>query len=281
MSTAAVIPHNAKRTLAFRRFRRKLHELSTIYWTSQVGSDGILKLLSDRADEAFTVDEIGCTFELKMYPRKVAETREWLPVFMERTRLHILVLTAASLESYLHEAIFIHLAATGYVVRPTAPTEALKLNAVGEAIGKPILGRSSLPEPLKYAEQLLTVSFGTHRETWVHAYKIRCIAAHTGGMVNSRHLRDIPNLDYDEFDMIGLEWDELRLAMNAADQIATIIDERISSPEVCLIEAEQLMRIMKAKETLPARQDLWQFMHDKHKILLKRAYKNDLERMFY
>lgn len=275
------IERSWKTTLSFRRFRRKLNELSMVHWTNQIGADSIVQLVDGKPESAYAVDEIGCAFDRRMFPRSVSETRDWLPVYIERTRLHLLVLTAASLEAYLHEATFVHLAAAGYVKRPTTLVEPLKLNDLGEALGKPILGKASLPEPLKYAEQLFALDYGDHRAVWTKAYKLRCVAAHTGGMVSSKHLKDIPDLDLDEYDMIGLEWNELREAMKAADHIASQTDYAIASDESRLIEAEQTMRIMKAKGELPKKRKLWQTMHDKFAVQVNKAGKQWLEELFY
>lgn len=270
-----------KSTLSFRRFRRKLNELSMVHWTNQIGADSISKLIDGKDDSAYTVDEIGCSFDRRMFPRSVSETHHWLPVYMERTRLHLLVLTAANLESFLQEVTFVHLAALGYVKRPDTLTQPLKLNAVGEAIGKPILGRASLPEPLRYAEQLFGIDYGAHRDTWTKAYKLRCIAAHTGGMVYSKHLVDIPDLELNVFEMIGLDWDELLEAMRSADNIASQTDRFISSNDSRQIEAEQTIRLMKAKGELPKKHKLWQAMHDLHGVQVNKASKLFLEEMFY
>lgn len=250
-----------------------------VYWSSQIGSDAIAQLLVGKDASDFTLDHISCSFEKKMYPRKVDETLEWLPIFLERTRLHLLVITSASLEAYLKDAVFHHLASTGYVKRPEKLTDPLKLNAVGEALGYPILGKSSVPEPLKYCEELLGVDYGGYRSTWTHAYRLRCIAAHTGGMVTSKDLKHLKA--YDEHDMIGLSWAELRKAMDAADQIVTITDNKISTQQSRIIEAECVLRALKAKGALPKKHKLWQTMHDEYVVQVNRVGKRFLEDMFY
>jgi len=84
-------------------------------------------------------------------------------------------------------------------------------------MGSPILGKSSIPESLKYTENLFGVEFGSRKEIWRKPYKLRCVVAHNGGVVMPKTLRQIPDLSIREFEMMGISWNELRKAMNAAD----------------------------------------------------------------
>jgi len=84
--------------LSFRRFRRKLHELSRIYWNHQIGAESILKLSLDAKPDDFIVDVLGCSFDRGMYPKTVSETGEWIPKYLEIIRLHILIITSAYLK---------------------------------------------------------------------------------------------------------------------------------------------------------------------------------------
>lgn len=268
-------------TLAFRRFREKLHELSRIYWTHIMGAESILNHARSADPNDYIVDSIGCSFDMKMHPKKVSETFDWIPQYLDRIRLHILIITAASLEAYLKDITFNYIASSGYVKRPKSSTELLKLNEIGEAMGSPILSKSSIPEPLKFAEKLFDVSFANRKTIWNKSYKLRCVVAHNGGMVMPKTLRQIPDLSIPEFEMIGIDWNELRKSMNAADEIVAIIDSTVSSYKIQVIETEQILRILKNRNQLPLRKKVWSFMHDEFSLRVKNKDKERLELMMY
>ncbi len=268
-------------TLAFRRFREKLHDLSKIYWTHQIGVESIIKQTQNANPDDFIVDVIGCSFDRRMHPKKVSETIDWLPKYLERARLHILIVTSASLEAYLHDITFNFLAAKGYLKHSSSNTELLTLNEIGDALGNPILGKSSIPEPLKFAEKLFNIDYGNNRTIWTKSYKLRCVAAHNGGMVMPKTLQQIPDLAIPEFEMIGLDWDELRKSMNAADEIVAMTDYHISSYEITSIEVEQTLRILKKKGKLPPQQKLWTFMFDEFSLMVRKKDKIRLEKLMY
>lgn len=268
-------------TLAFRRFREKLHDLSRVYWTHELGAEAVKKHLDGVDRTEFTVDVIGCSFDRRMHPQKVSETEGWMPKYLERVRLHGLIITSAILESYIKDITFDHLASIGYLKTPKNKNELLKLNDLGEALGSPILSRSSIPEPLKFAEKLFELDYGANRTIWNKAYKLRCVAAHNGGMVMPKTQRQIPDLSIPEFNMIGISWDELRKAMNAADNIVSMTDYKVSNYSIWIIEAEQLLRILNMKGRLPERKKIWTVLHDEFGFNVKRKDKLRLERMFY
>lgn len=268
-------------TLAFRRFRKKLEDLSRIYWTHQMGADSIMKHAVAANSNDFIVDLLGCSFDRKMHPKKVSETIDWIPKYLERNRLHILIVTSASLEAYLKDAAFNYIASKGYHTTPSSSSDLLRLNEIGQALGSPILSKSSIPEPLKFAEKLFDIDYGTRKAIWTRAYKLRCTAAHNGGMVMPDTKDQLPDLSIPEFEMIGIDWEELRKCMNAADEIVALTDHKIASYEIELIETEQTLRILKKKNRLPLRKDLWAFMHDEFSFHVKRKDKIRLESLVY
>ena len=268
-------------SLAFRRFRKKLNELSRVYWTHQMGADTILNHSSTANPNDFIVDSLGCSFDKKMHPKTVSETIDWIPKYLERTRLHILILTSASLEAYLKDITFNFIASQGYLKIPNSNSELLKLNELGEALGSPILNKSSIPEPLKFAEKLFDVDYGNRKTIWNKSYKLRCVAAHNGGMVMPKTLTQIPDLSIPEFEMIGLSWEELRKSMNAADEIVALTDNKIASYDITAIEAEQMLRILKKKGRLPLKKNIWSFMHDEFSIKVNRNDKLRLESLIF
>lgn len=164
-----------------------------------------------------------------MFPHKVSELDHWFDSYLSRVRLHLLIIASASLESYLTDIAFYFIAQQGYLQKSNSSTDLLELNAVGRALGAPIMQRASIPEPLKYAEKSFDVELGEYRKIWNKAYHLRCVTAHNGGMVMPAALKRIPDLSIPEFDLMGINWSELRKCMNAADQIVTIIDRKVSN----------------------------------------------------
>lgn len=246
-----------------------------------MGAETILNHSLTANPNDFIVDSLGCSFDRKMHPKKVSETINWIPQYLERNRLHILIITSASLEAYLKDITFNFIASQGYVKAPGNNYDLLKLNEIGEAMGSPILNKSSIPEPLKFAEKLFEIDYGNRKTIWNKAYKLRCTAAHNGGMAMPETLNQIPDLSIPEFEMIGLTWDELRKSMNAADEIVALTDNKIASYEITAIEAEQMLRILKKKGRLPVRKHLWSFMHSEFSIQVKRSDKIRLEALMY
>lgn len=270
-------------TLAFRRFRKKIYNLSRTYWTHQMGADVISQQIQHADPNLYVVDYLNCcSFDIKMHPQTIQETIDWLPKYMERARLHILILVSASLEAYLKDITFNFIASKGYIQPPKSNKELLKINEVGEALGSPILGKSSIPEPLKFAEKLFDINYGNNRTIWDKSYKLRCAAAHNGGMVLQKTLKEIPDLSIPEFEMIGISWDDLKTAMVAADNIAALTDNKISNYSITLIESEQTLRILNSKNKLPKnRKEIWTILYEDYALQVKRTDKMRLERIFY
>lgn len=246
-----------------------------------MGAEVILNHTSTANPNDFIVDTLGSSFDRKMHPKKVSETIDWIPKYLERNRLHILIITSASLEAYLKDITFNFIASQGYIKVSSSNSDLLKLDEIGEALGSPILNKSSIPEPLKFAEKLFDIDYGNRKAIWNKAYKLRCTAAHNGGMVMPDTLNQIPDLSIPEFEMIGLSWDELRKSMNAADEIVALTDNKISSYAINAIEAEQMLRILKKKGRLPLKKNLWSFMHNEFSIQVYKSDKLRLEALMY
>lgn len=184
----------------------------------------------------------------------------------------------------MKDITFGYLAVSGYLQPRGSKTELLKLTDVGNSLGGPIMSRDSLPEPLKYAEKLFEVDFGTKKDIWVRAYKLRCVAAHNGGMAMPKTLRKIPDLSTPEFGFIGIDWEELKKCMRAGVNIAKILDRKIAgkSGEIQQIEAEQCLRIDASKNRLPGRRDeLGKHLFDTYRLQVPRRKKEEFCRMFY
>lgn len=273
-------------TLSFRKFREKTNSLSRLYWTQQLATDSLLEQLNGKDPNAIATEEIACSFEPRMHSKTVEETIDWLPVFMERNRLHLLVIYTAFLETYLKEITFFHVASLGYVTNLADKSYPIKLTKMGEALASPILKSSTVPEMIKYASELFDISFGRNATEWNKIYKIRCAAAHNGGIATPKFLQGISGtplaLNPQEYENIGLTWDELRTAMKYADEIAALIDSKISNYDIRILETEQVIRELYKKGNLPVRTKLWQLLHNNYSLYpIKRSDKNNFISKFY
>src|ERR1041384_5738824 len=105
-----------------------------------------------------------------------------LPVFAERNRLYLLVIYTAFLESYLKEITFSYTSSRGQLLNLSDITQPLKLAPVGEAMASPILKSSTVPAMINYASKYYDIDFGENAVQWNKIYKLRCIAAHNGGV---------------------------------------------------------------------------------------------------
>lgn len=273
-------------TLAFRRFRKKTDDLSRIYWTMQMSTDCLNSQLLTKNPNSISTEEISCSFDSKMHNQTVSETLIWLPIFMERNRLHLLVIYTAFLETYLKEITLIYMFNMGYINNLNDISQVMKMTKVGEAIASPILKSSTVPEMLKYASELFDINFGTRGSEWIKIYKIRCAAAHNGGIATPKFLREVSGtpltLAPQEYDNIGLTWDELRLAMRYADEIAALIDAKITNYNIRILETEQVLRELYSKNILPDEKKIWQVMHDKYGLFpIKKDEKKLFMKKFY
>ncbi|WP_160715356.1 hypothetical protein [Chitinophaga solisilvae] len=272
-------------TLAFRNFRDKTSDLSDIYWTQQLGADCLAEVLGTKDPDHFSVNVINSSFKHTMHPQKVSETQTWLPTFMERNRLHILVIYTAFLETYLKEITFYHIASLGHITNNSETEAPLKLKPVGEAIATPILKSSTVPDMIKYASELYEIDFGVNATEWIKLYKIRCAAAHNGGIATPKFLKAISgqplSLRPTEYENIGLTWDELRTAMKYGDKIASLIDSKVSNNDVRYLETEQILRELASSKKLPDNKIIWQYFHEKYAIMLNKSEKRKVLRKFY
>lgn len=273
-------------SLAFRNFRDKTHDLSRVYWTQQMGADSLLDQLNGKNPNDISAKVINCSFDSKMHNQTVADTLTWLPTYMERNRLHLLVIYTAFLETYLKEITFYHAASTGHVSNINEVSEPLKLTAVGAAMTQPIIRSSTVPEMIKYAAEYYSINFGVAAQEWIKVYKVRCAAAHNGGIATPKFLKEISGqplaLRPKEYENIGLTWDELRTAMKYGDDIAAMIDFKVSTYDIRILETEDTLRELKAKKKLPKREKLWELLHnDYHLFPIKKLNKLKFISKFY
>jgi hypothetical protein len=263
-------------SLCFRRFRKKHTELSRLYWGYVLAQEATLKCLAAANSTDYAVDAVGASFACGMFSATVADYQASAEEMLSRTRLHLLVVCSANVEAYLKEITFAHLAAKGH-----AKTH-LKLDAIGEALGAPILDRSSLPDPLEYAESLFDVVLGKPRTDWNHFYKLRCALAHNGGVVSARTLREIPSLKLPLNALIGLTWQDLFTALEAADKIVDLVDRKVRSTDLKRSEIAKELAYLKEAKKLPLKKDVWKFLHEEFGLTnTKQPFKDFVHAEFY
>jgi hypothetical protein len=145
-------------------------------------------MLAGKSPTASAVTEIGASFKRNLLPERIDDFINKSDERAGLNRLHLLVICSANLESYLQDAITLYVGGLGYAKGPR------KLNDVGEAIAAPVIKSSTVPSMMKYIQELLCLTFGQHLTRWQKGYKLRCGAAHNGGIVTSKVLRDIPDI---------------------------------------------------------------------------------------
>ncbi|MBL7647751.1 MAG: hypothetical protein JNK74_16330 [Candidatus Hydrogenedentes bacterium] len=241
-------------TLSFRRYRAKHAALSGNYWFHQLATHNLRLSLDQAAPDALVSSHVPPPFALKRFAETVSEMWDQLEGRENAFRLNMLVMAAASLESYLEEAVTIHIGNLGHCNGP------YELNAVGKALGSPVLRSSTIPDMLKYVEILLGISLDQQRTEWTDAFKLRCAAAHNGGVVTPKVLRDIPDIGIELGEYISLSWDQLVKYLDAAFDIASKVDQKVASNEASQLELTWHLSQLRELHKLPARDDLWQYV---------------------
>ncbi len=157
---------------------------------------------------------------------------------VDHLRLLLLVKACANMEDYLHRIAQIWLVANGYFDAKGS----MFLDRRGKALIAPALV-SNLESCLSYLAVLLNADFGSHAGTCGKAYKLRCLAAHNGGIVDHDAIRVFPAMKSDWGKPIRLEWADLQRYLKAITTTCNVIEraipmrERIQS-EVCVIVGE-------------------------------------------
>lgn len=241
-------------TICFRKFRRKLAELSRMHWTSVMGGHYIAQNnAAITPSDTLAVIDTTLPFKGSMMSLNRDELSLWLINYDNVIRNSILVLCTGNLEHYLKRAILVHLLSLGHSTKPGA----FKLSEVGQAIGAPVLKKSTIPAQLKYIQSLLGLDFRKHISVWEKAYKERCTLAHQAGTISSTNQEDI--LFYDED--VQTDWPALRQVLDSTNQIVSLIDQKISTAALRLLELEFELAILKSAKKLPSKKDLWTFVH--------------------
>lgn len=256
---------NPESTISFRRFRNKNSELSRLYWFHSLNSEiGLIQAKSLIQKQAIA-PQVTTGFTADMFTLTTAEYVAISGEMQNRTRLQLLLVCSANLESYLNDIAFAYIASLGHVASPT------KLNEVGEALGRPILDVASVPRPLAYAEKLFDVDLGALRTQWIQFYKLRCVVAHSGGVMTARSKRELSQLATPPLNThLGLTWSELAASLDSAYQIVTKIDKKVRTREVKAAELLRELFLLKETNELPPKKKIDSFLFDKYGIKAAR-----------
>lgn len=256
---------NNESTISFRRFRSKNSELSRLYWFHALNSEiGLEKAQSLKQGEAIA-PQITTGLTAKMFALTTAEYIAISAEMHNRMRLQLLLICSANLESYLNDIAFAYIASLGHTSSP------IKLNEIGEALGRPILDVASVPRPLAYAEKLFGVDLGTLLAQWKNFYKLRCVVAHSGGVMTARSKKDLSQMSTPPLNAhLGLTWDELSKALDSAYKIVKKIDAKVRTREVKAAELQRELFLLKESNDLPAKRDLGTFLYKQYGIRAAR-----------
>lgn len=241
-------------TLSFRRFRKKHNELSRLNWTSQLGAHFISN--ENKAiefDQKLTFTTTGIPFKPSALPLTKEEMNEWIPLYENAIRNSVLLMSSGNLELYLKRATRFYLVSVGHASKK----DPFALTSVGEAIGRPVLKGSTIHIQLKYLQELLGIEFNKHLTVWEKAYKERCNLAHQAGVVTHLDKEDIKF--YGE--NIATDWPSLLQLLDSTNQICAVIDQKIASAPLRLVELEFELSMLKAAKKLPSRDAVWTFVH--------------------
>ncbi len=203
--------------------------------------------------EKLTIIDQPLPFKGHMMPLTKEELSDWLPAYESSIRNAVLLLCSGNLELYLKRSVRFHLLTTGHADQVTK----FKLTDVGSAIGAPILRKSTINLQLKYLQGLVGVDFLKHLTVWDKAYKERCNLAHQAGVISHADSEDIAYYGED----LETDWSALKQLLDSTNQIVGIIDQKIATPTLRLLELEFELAQLKKANKLPPKKDLWKYVH--------------------
>lgn len=262
-------------TLAFRRFNEKNTSLNRIYWTGELGRELIRRGPNGVNNDAQAIAVLGVNIEQKKLPETAGELTAVLDERAGVERLHLLIVCAANLESYLQEITKLHVAAIGHCNAPNS------LSDVGKALARPVVNSSTLPDMIGYLESLLAISFDIHRQRWFRGFRLRCSAAHEGGVVTGSTLQKMPDIGLVLGSKIVLSWIDLKDYLHSAHEIAVRIDKRVSNGPVRILEAEWLLYEWQKAKILPPKKEVWTKVHALGVPKIPRNVQQRLEAALY
>jgi len=210
-----------------------------------------------------------------MLPDTCAELLSHLEERQAIQRLHLLVICSANLEAYVKDVTELLVGAMGHI-----DSEG-DLTAVGKALARPILQSNTLTDILGYAEHLYQISLEPHLGNWKRAYKLRCAAAHNGGRVTPRTLREIPDIGLPLGAIITLDWPTLKQYLDGADEIAALIDRTAAKENVLSFELQCFVRDWKKIGLVPDRKAFWTELQRLGFGMPKKARRREIETLAF
>ncbi|MFK4448482.1 hypothetical protein ABH944_008550 [Caballeronia udeis] len=252
---------NPESTISFRRFKSKNSELSRLYWFHALNAEMGLLTAQTLVQTQRIAEQVTASFTATMMTLTVEEYKDVNDEMFNRTRLQLLLVCSANLESYLNDITFAYIASKGHTLSP------VKLDEIGAALGSPILDVASVPRPLAYAEKLFEVDLGVLREQWTHFYKLRCVVAHSGGVMTARSKRELSSMATPPLNThLGLTWDDLSKALDSAYKIVTAIDKKVRTIDVKKAELLRELTLVKKTGDLPLEKKLATFLYNQYGI---------------
>jgi hypothetical protein len=229
------------RTYAYRRFKGELTHLSRLHWVFRYGVGFVRQSAStaELSDDDRLMTALPVTgFEAQRLNVSVGEFCAAIDNHVDHLRLLLLVKACANMEDYLHRIAQIWLVANGYFDAEGK----MFLDKRGKALIAPALV-SNLESSLSYLAVLLSVNFGSNAGVCGKAYKLRCLAAHNGGVVDYEAIKVFTSLKSELGRPIRLSWPDLHCYLRAITGACNAIEraipmrDRIRS-EACILVGE-------------------------------------------
>ena len=275
MSVDPPIIKPRKTSVAFRRFNRRHSNLSTHYWTHVLSAKTIEKQLKGHEPKEWAVTALGVSMKEQEYGFNVAMTVSSMDEFMNTTRLHILAICLAQLESFIKDMAYC-------VARLRDPDPRIGgLSPMAEAMAKPILGVDSLPGPLEYSESFFEVELKDEIKTLNKAYAYRCAAVHNGGYATPKAHKRLGRGDLILNQKISIKWVELKPILLATFDVANRIDLKWGSKALGAIECEVELANIKSFTKLPNRNKVWAVLADAGFRLPHKTEREKIAAFFY
>lgn len=262
-------------TIAFRRFKKRHAELSTIYWSHFVGARLVEKHLKNVPGDALACDVLSIPVKQEQFGFSASDALGRMPTYLDTCRLHILSICLAQLESYIKEMAY--LAAAKLDPRP----QSRGLSPLAAEMASAILEVDSLARSLCFAETLFETSLSPERAKIERAYKLRCAAVHTGGYVTRRNVKDLGIANLKLHERITLSWSQLKADMEAACNIADKIDRATASTQVFEIEARRELDNLRVVGALPPRVSVWSHLANAGFHLPSKRVRVEIEKSVY